>query len=226
MDENQLKDTCLTPRVYISVPESIVLIKYRMSAKETVEKPQEKVDEVSAQVKEMAINGEEAPKKKNKKKKKNKNNAEAGDPPANNDNGVDGKGDEDAADEAPEAKEATEGGEQKAKKKRIRNKKKKTEGGAAPTAGGPKVQTDPPSIPICELYPDGNFPVGQEVEYPIVNDDRSAKDRFTSEEKRALDRLQLDMYNEIRQAAEAHRQTRQHMQRWIKPGKLKCCFLL
>jgi hypothetical protein len=29
--------------------------------------------------------------------------------------------------------------------------------------------------------------------------------RFSSEEARAIDRLQLDMYNEIRQAAEAHR---------------------
>ena len=26
------------------------------------------------------------------------------------------------------------------------------------------------------------------------------------------------MYNEIRQAAEAHRQTRQHIQSWVKPG--------
>ena len=29
---------------------------------------------------------------------------------------------------------------------------------------------------------------------------------------------QIDMYNEVRQAAEAHRQTRQFMQKWIKPG--------
>ena len=42
--------------------------------------------------------------------------------------------------------------------------------------------------------------------------------RFTSEEVRAIDRLQLDMYNEIRQAAEAHRQTRQYIQGWVKPG--------
>ena len=26
------------------------------------------------------------------------------------------------------------------------------------------------------------------------------------------------MYNEVRQAAEAHRQTRQFMQKWIRPG--------
>ena len=44
------------------------------------------------------------------------------------------------------------------------------------------------------------------MEYPVVGDDRTAKDRFTSEEKRALDRLQIDIYNEARCAAEAHRQ--------------------
>lgn len=37
-------------------------------------------------------------------------------------------------------------------------------------------------------------------------DERTAKDRFSSEEKRALDRMQQDIYQEIRQAAEAHRQ--------------------
>ncbi len=52
----------------------------------------------------------------------------------------------------------------------------------------------------------GNFPVGEEMEYPIVADDRTAKDRFTSEEKKALDRSQMDIYNEVRCAAEAHRQ--------------------
>ena len=30
--------------------------------------------------------------------------------------------------------------------------------------------------------------------------------RVTNEEKRALDRMHLDLYNEVRQAAEAHRQ--------------------
>lgn len=52
----------------------------------------------------------------------------------------------------------------------------------------------------------GNFPVGEEMEYSIVGDDRTAKDRFTSEEKKALDRAQMDIYNEVRCAAEAHRQ--------------------
>jgi methionyl aminopeptidase len=44
------------------------------------------------------------------------------------------------------------------------------------------------------------------MEYPLVGDSRTAANRFTSEEKRALDRLHNDIYNEVRHAAEAHRQ--------------------
>jgi len=104
--------------------------------------------------------------------------------------------------------------EQAAVAKKKKNKKKKT-GEVATTS---KIQTDPPSVPVSELFPDGNFPIGQILDHPISNDDSKAKNRFNSEEARAIDRLQIDMYNEIRQAAEAHRQTRQHIQRWVKPG--------
>lgn len=50
--------------------------------------------------------------------------------------------------------------------------------------------------------------MGQEMEYPTLKDGRTGKDRFTNEEKKAIDRLHNDMYNEARQAAEAHRQVR------------------
>lgn len=99
--------------------------------------------------------------------------------------------------------------------------KKKPNKSKAAGKGGKKTQTNPPSIPISELFTDGNFPEGEIMEYPIPKDmvdDQTAKDRFTSEEKRALDRMHLDIYQEVRQAAEAHRQTRQYMQRYIKPG--------
>ena len=52
----------------------------------------------------------------------------------------------------------------------------------------------------------GVYPEGQIMDYPIVHDSRTAKDRFTNEEKRALDRAENDTYNEVRLAAEAHRQ--------------------
>lgn len=57
------------------------------------------------------------------------------------------------------------------------------------------------------------------LEYPDPGQDgRTARDRFGTEEKRALDRSQLDMYNEVRLAAEAHRQTRRHVQGFVRPG--------
>lgn len=86
---------------------------------------------------------------------------------------------------------------EKKKKKRNRNKK-----------GGPKglAQTNPPTIPIVELFPDQVFPEGEIMQYHSSKDDRMAKDRFTSEEKRALDRIHESIYNEVRLAAEAHRQ--------------------
>lgn len=55
------------------------------------------------------------------------------------------------------------------------------------------------------------------MDYPPAAgiDERSAKNRFTSEEARALDRMHSDIYNEARQAAEAHRQTRKHIMKWV-----------
>ncbi|KAF5292437.1 hypothetical protein FQA39_LY13984 [Lamprigera yunnana] len=106
--------------------------------------------------------------------------------------------------EEPEIKE-----DDAEKKKKKKNKKK---GGKSPT------QTDPPTIPIVDLFTNQIFPEGEIMQYAAGKDDRTAVDRFTSEEKRALDRMQNDTYNEVRLAAEAHRQTRQYMQRWIKPG--------
>ena len=80
-----------------------------------------------------------------------------------------------------------------------------------------KKQTYPPSIPICELYPNGEYPKGMEM--PYGGSDVTAKQRVTSEEKRALERAQADIYNDIRQAAEAHRHVRKYMQTVIKPGR-------
>lgn len=47
---------------------------------------------------------------------------------------------------------------------------------------------------------------------------RSAAWRTTSEEKRALDRANEEMWSDFRQAAEAHRQVRTYVRSWIKPG--------
>ncbi|OTF82187.1 hypothetical protein BLA29_010386, partial [Euroglyphus maynei] len=98
-----------------------------------------------------------------------------------------------------------------AKSKKKRHRKKKT------TITAPLVQTDPPSIPIKDLYPDGNFPLGEICEHPAV-DENTAKYRITSAEKKAMDEASEDQYRDLRCAAEAHRQTRQYMLNYIKPG--------
>ncbi|XP_073507778.1 methionine aminopeptidase 2 [Phyllobates terribilis] len=93
-------------------------------------------------------------------------------------------------------------------KKKKKKKKKK----------GSKCQTDPPSIPICDLYTNGVFPKGQECEYPTTQDGRSAAWRTTSDEKKAMDQASEEIWTDFRQAAEAHRQVRKYVMSWIKPG--------
>ncbi|XP_064604781.1 methionine aminopeptidase 2-like [Liolophura sinensis] len=155
----------------------------------------------------------ELTKKKRKKKKKKKTSGdqegvnEEGDAPVDGVNGVTAK----LADQKLNGveEEDGEGGEETATKKKKKKKKKK----------GPKQQTDPPSLPISELFADDHYPEGQIMDYPVDKmSNRSAKDRFTSEEKRMLDRMHNDMYQEVRLASEAHRQTRQYIQKYIQPG--------
>ncbi|KAF0313219.1 Methionine aminopeptidase 2 [Amphibalanus amphitrite] len=125
-------------------------------------------------------------------------------------NGLDVKASTGPADDEEEDEEPAAGGDAAGKKKRKRKKKNK---------GGPvKQQTDPPSIPVVEMYPKNTAPKGQLMEYPAVQDSRSARDRFTSEEAKARDTAYEEIHTELRIGAEAHRQTRQYMQKWIKPG--------
>ncbi|EFH67582.1 hypothetical protein ARALYDRAFT_891465 [Arabidopsis lyrata subsp. lyrata] len=73
-------------------------------------------------------------------------------------------------------------------------------------------QTDPPSIPVLELFPSGDFP---EAEIQQYKDDNLW--RTTSEEKREMERLQKPIYNSLRQAAEVHRQVRKYMRSKTTP---------
>lgn len=132
-------------------------------------------------------------------------------------------GDEDFLDSPSEMKN-----QKKKKKKRSTKKKKK---GTGTVTVGYKVppfrgvsgftdsyvavgQTDPPTIPIEQLYPDGQYPEGELQVHPgDFNTFRS-----TSEEKRALDRAQKDLYATVRHAAEVHRHVRKFAQSIIKPG--------
>jgi len=84
----------------------------------------------------------------------------------------------------------------------------------APEKGG-TPQTWPPTVPISKMYPSGNVPMGQQVEY--IGDQQW---RTTKAELRELERLQNIQYQELRTAAECHRQVRKYMQSIIKPGML------
>ncbi|KAK3428476.1 hypothetical protein EUGRSUZ_E00006 [Eucalyptus grandis] len=93
----------------------------------------------------------------------------------------------------------------KKKKKKNKSKKKKEL----------PQQTNPPSIPVAELFPSGEFPEGEIQQY---KDDNLW--RVTSEEKRELERLQKPIYNSVRRAAEVHRQVRKYIREILKPGML------
>lgn len=63
-------------------------------------------------------------------------------------------------------------------------------------------------------YPDGVFPEGQWMEYPLeVNSYRT-----TSEEKRYLDNQQNNRWQDFRKGAEIHRRVRAKARQQIKPG--------
>ncbi|KXX75875.1 Methionine aminopeptidase 2 [Madurella mycetomatis] len=128
-------------------------------------------------------------------------------PKPNSSAGTNGNLNRDSDDSEDDAEEATAPaagtGAAKKKKKRKPKKKKST-----------KEQSDPPRVLISQLFPNKQYPKGEEVEY--VNENRY---RTTSEEKRHLDNLNSDFLTDYRHAAEAHRQTRRWAQKNIKPGQ-------
>ncbi|XP_062515483.1 methionine aminopeptidase 2-like [Corticium candelabrum] len=99
--------------------------------------------------------------------------------------------------------------------KKKKRKKKKAAEDAGDGGGGTRRQTDIPTVAICDLFPDGDYPAGEICQY---KDGTRARQLADTEEKRALDRAQADILADVRQAAEAHRQVRQYMQKYIKPG--------
>jgi hypothetical protein len=68
---------------------------------------------------------------------------------------------------------------------------------------GGTAQTWPPTVPVSKMFPSGNVPMGEQVDY--VGDQQY---RTTKAELRELERLQNIHYQELRTAAECHRQVR------------------
>jgi methionyl aminopeptidase len=122
--------------------------------------------------------------------------------PAGTNGNLSDQDDSDEADEAPQ--DGAAAGAAKKKKKRKPKKKK----------AAPKAQTDPPRVKVSQLFPNGNYPAGEEVEYKNENAYRT-----TNEEKRHLDRVKTEWLSDYRQSAEIHRQVRQWAKANIKPGQ-------
>jgi len=84
--------------------------------------------------------------------------------------------------------------------------------------GGKQQTPGEPMVPVLEQFPSGSAPVGEEVAY--IYDANNARKRISAAELRDRERLNSISYDEVRVAAECHRQVRKHMQSVIKPGIL------
>merc|ERR1712150_119594 len=74
-----------------------------------------------------------------------------------------------------------------------------------------------PSTPVSALFTLKYFPVG-EIQSHALPESNSYRESCV--EKRALDRIQEDIFTKVRYAAEVHRQVRSYAQSFIKPGIL------
>jgi len=80
-------------------------------------------------------------------------------------------------------------------------------------AEGPTKQTNPPTIRVDDQFPDKKFPVGEVSDYVLENSFRTS-----SAEMRQKDQLMEGALNDMRKAAECHRQVRKWVQSVVKPG--------
>lgn len=95
--------------------------------------------------------------------------------------------------------------------------KSKDEEVIIPTDGTAAKQTVPPRVGLTKIYIDGRFPEGEISDYTYGEENLK---RRTSEEKRALERLEDEQkkYEELRRGAEIHRTIRTWARKSIKPG--------
>ena len=78
---------------------------------------------------------------------------------------------------------------------------------------GPTNQTNPPTIRVDAQFPNKNYPIGIISEYKNENSFRTS-----SAEMREKDLLMEDMVQNLRKAAECHRQVRKWVQSYVRPG--------
>jgi len=78
---------------------------------------------------------------------------------------------------------------------------------------GPTKQTDPPTIRVDDQYPEKKYPEGEISEYMNENSFRTS-----SAEHKQNDHLMENTIQNLRKAAECHRQVRKWVQSYVKPG--------
>eukprot|EP00124_Ichthyophonus_hoferi_P001836 Ihof_evm6s108 gene=Ihof_evmTU6s108 len=162
-------------------------------------------NEEEKQVIDEVVNDTAATKKKNKKKKKKAASVEASSVTGEENGEV---ADNNEGDEGEEADAQNDNDTEGAAKKKKKNKKKKS------GSGQKVVQTSPPTVPVDLFFPNGKFPEGEIHEYKDDN-----LNRITSEEKRSMEKMQEEEYNDIRRAAEVHRQVRKDAMEFMQPGR-------
>ncbi|KAF9170853.1 Methionine aminopeptidase 2 [Mortierella sp. AD010] len=174
-----------------------------LEEKATISQPATQGQEEQVQKSDISTNPGSGAAKKNKKKKKPANPAVEGEVKEEKANGDEAEGDDDDDDddENDEGANATEGTASKKKKKKNNKKKKKV------------TQTEPPTVPMSKMFSNKIYPEGEITDYNEEN-----LWRTTNEEKRYLERQNFDQYNDVRRAAEVHRQVRHYARRNIKPG--------
>lgn len=130
-----------------------------------------------------------------------------------------------ADDQAAPPEQAEEGaapGEMSAAQKK-RNRKKKASELKIANATKEVVHVEA-GMPVAEQFPDGNFPVGEEIEYKnTCGKAENCEDntwRYSSAELREQERLEKPVYDVMRHASEVHRQVREYVYTLIEPGML------
>lgn len=151
---------------------------------------------------------------------------------AEGDVAADGGDGEDSEDEEEDGAAAGEGGVTKKKKKRKPKKKKNKVAGTKPAVGRllggftdyytKYGQTEPPTRPVADLFPDGVFPTGEIQDHGKTKDpclDGGWQKRISDAERKEMERhLKPQLYEHVRHASEVHRQVRRFAQSFIKPG--------
>lgn len=98
------------------------------------------------------------------------------------------------------------------KKKKRKKPKKKNKASAA-------KQSSPPRVPLQDLFPSADYPVGELLDYSSVSA-TTIRTKLTDIRHDGTNPLEDSQFlNDYRKAAEVHRQTRKWVQETVKPGQ-------